>query len=320
MKKTIISTIIITAILTFFITRYFVSPLQDEHNEGHNENHDIRESESESELALTPEVLKEFGIVLGTVSYGVLEKTIELPGEVKIDPDRLAHITPRFDGVVKEVFKQIGDRVHKGDLLAIIESNESLTAYELRSSIDGIVIDMHFTKGETAQRPDHYFAVADLSEVWVDLSVYQKYLPQLNIGQSATILINTEIPEVAGTISYLSPTIDEHTRTATARVVMKNIDGEFRPGQFVMGRIIVDKIQSSIIIPKTALETINEQTVVFVIDEHGFEPRIVLIGKENHKNVEILSGLTVGQEYVMKNGFVLKAQIAKGTFSGGHNH
>ncbi len=306
MKKTIISTIIITAILTFFITRYFVSPLQDEHNEGHNENHDIRESESESELALTPEVLKEFGIVLGTVSYGVLEKTIELPGEVKIDPDR--------------VFKQIGDRVHKGDLLAIIESNESLTAYELRSSIDGIVIDMHFTKGETAQRPDHYFAVADLSEVWVDLSVYQKYLPQLNIGQSATILINTEIPEVAGTISYLSPTIDEHTRTATARVVMKNIDGEFRPGQFVMGRIIVDKIQSSIIIPKTALETINEQTVVFVKDEHGFEPRIVLIGKENHKNVEILSGLTVGQEYVMKNGFVLKAQIAKGTFSGGHNH
>ena len=322
MKKTIIGTIVITAIITFFITRHFILPQQDGHHDeqGNNDEQDDHEGESEAGLVLTPAILKEFGIVLGTVSGGVLEKTIELPGEVKIDPDRLAHITPRFDGVVKEVFKQIGERVEINQLLAVIESNESLTAYELRSSIDGIVIDMHFTKGETAQRPDHYFAVADLSEVWVNLSVYQKYLPQLSIGQSATILINSEIPEVAGTISYISPTIDEHTRTATARVVMKNINGEFRPGQFVVGRIVVNKIQSSIIIPKTALETVNGLPTVFVEDEHGFEPKVVKIGKENNQSVEILSGLDLGQKYVMKGGFVLKALMAKSSFGDGHGH
>ncbi|NIA18583.1 MAG: efflux RND transporter periplasmic adaptor subunit [Simkaniaceae bacterium] len=322
MNKKILGTIVITAIFTFFVTRYFILPPQDDHHDEHgtNEQLDDHEGESGAELVLTPEVLDEFGIVIGTVSEGVLEKTIELPGEIQIDPDRLAHITPRFDGVVKEVFKQIGDQVIKNELLAVIESNESLTAYELRSSIDGIVIDMHFTKGETAQRPDHFFAVADLSEVWVDLSVYQKYLPQLKIGQKATILINTNIPKVVGTISYLSPTIDEHTRTATARVILKNIDGKFRPGEFVTGQIVVDQIHSTIVVPKTALETVNGLPVVFVKDEHGFEPQVVTIGKENHINVEILSGLELEQEYVTEGGFVLKAQMAKSSFSGGHSH
>ena len=155
MYKQIIIAIVITAIITFYGTQYFLAHNHEsaghtEHHDGHGDEHG---EEHGSELSYSPEILKEFGIQIGIAAGGVLEEIIELPGEIKIDPDRLAHITPRFDGVVKEVFKQIGDRVKKNELLAIIESNESLTAYELRSSINGIVIDMHFTKGNcTAAR------------------------------------------------------------------------------------------------------------------------------------------------------------------------
>ena len=318
MNKQILITIVITAILTFFGTRFFVH--HDHENTGHPKHHDDHGDEHGSRLSYSPEILKEFGIQIGTASGGVLEEIIELPGEIQIDPDRLAHITPRFDGVVKEVFKQIGDRVKKDELLAIIESNESLTAYELRSSINGIVIDMHFTKGETAQRPDHFFAVADLSEVWVNLSVYQKYLPQFRVGQPANILLSSDLPPVSGSISYISPTLDVQTRTATARVVLKNKDSKFRPGQFITGQVTVDRINCKVLIPKTALETVNDQPVVFVKDEHGIESVPVQIGKENNHSVEILSGLKIGQKYVKKGGFILKAQLAKGSFGGGHSH
>ena len=318
MNKQILITIVITAILTFFGTRFFVH--HDHENTGHPKHHDDHGDEHGSRLSYSPEILKEFGIQIGTASGGVLEEIIELPGEIQIDPDRLAHITPRFDGVVKEVFKQIGDRVKKDELLAIIESNESLTAYELRSSINGIVIDMHFTKGETAQRPDHFFAVADLSEVWVNLSVYQKYLPQFRVGQPANILLSSDLPPVSGSISYISPTLDVQTRTATARVVLKNKDSKFRPGQFITGQVVVDRNNCKVLIPKTALETVNDQPVVFVKDEHGIEPVPVQIGKENNHSVEILSGLKIGQKYVKKGGFILKAQLAKGSFGGGHSH
>ena len=322
MNKQILITIVITATLTFFGTRFFTTHNHDNasHTEHHDDHGDEHGDEHGSELSYSPEILKEFGIQIGTASGGVLEEIIELPGEIQIDPDRLAHITPRFDGVVKEVFKQIGNHVKKDELLAIIESNESLTAYELRSSINGIVIDMHFTKGETAQRPDHFFAVADLSEVWVNLSVYQKYLPKFRVGQSANILLSSDLPPVSGSISYISPTLDEHTRTATARVILKNKDSQFRPGQFITGQVVVDRNNCKVLIPKTALETVNDHPVVFVQDEHGIEPVPVQIGKENNHSVEILSGLKIGQKYVKKGGFILKAQLAKGSFGGGHSH
>ena len=318
MNKQILITIVITAILTLLGTRFFVH--HDHENTGHSEHHDDHVDEHGSGFLYSPEILKEFGIQIGTASGGVLEEIIELPGEIQIDPDRLAHITPRFDGVVKEVFKQIGDRAKKDELLAIIESNESLTAYELQSSINGIVIDMHFTKGETVQRPDHFFAVADLSEVWVNLSVYQKYLPQFRVGQPANILLNSDLPPVSGSISYISPTLDEHTRTATARVILKNKDSQFRPGQFITGQVVVDRNNCKVLIPKTALETVNDHPVIFVKDEHGIEPVTVQIGKENNHSVEILVGLKIGQKYVKKGGFILKAQLAKGSFGGGHSH
>ena len=83
---------------------------------------------------------------------------------------------------------------------------------------------------------------------------------------------------------------------------------------------MVDRNNCKVLIPKTALETVNDHPVVFVQDEHGIEPVPVQIGKENNHSVEILSGLKIGQKYVKKGGFILKAQLAKGSFGGGHSH
>lgn len=322
MKKPIISSIIITAIITFFITNHFSKPIQNDHQDEHNneEYRNDHEEKVESELNLNPEILEEFGIVLGSVSEGTLEKITELPGEIQIDPDRLAHITPRFEGIVKKVFKQIGERVEKNELLAVIESNESLTAYEVRSEIAGTVIEMHLTTGETINNSDHGFTVADLSEVWANLSVYQKDLPFIHLGQKTMIITDSKSPGISGTISYISPILDEHTRTATARVIINNSDGFFRPGQFITGQIITEREIVPILVPKTALQTIKDQTVVFIKDEHGFNPQKVHVGRSNEKSIEILSGIGPGQKYVVEGGFTLKAELAKSSFGEGHSH
>ena len=75
-----------------------------------------------------------------------------------------------------------------------------------------------------------------------------------------------------------------------------------------------------IIIPKTAIETVKGLPVVFAKDEHGFEPVYIRIGRENSEFVEIISGLKLEQQYIKKGGFILKAQMLKSSFSGGHNH
>ncbi|MDP6685195.1 MAG: efflux RND transporter periplasmic adaptor subunit [Candidatus Marinimicrobia bacterium] len=322
MKKQILIIIAATVVVTFLGTQYFFHHSHENkshsaHHDGHTHKHD---DEHHSELSFSPEILKETGIQIGIASEGFLEERIDLPGEIQISPDRLAHITPRFEGVVKEVFKQIGDDVLKDEVLAVIESNESLTDYELRSSMNGVVIAMHFTKGETARKQDHYFEVADLSEVWAILSVYQKYLAQLQIGQITNILLSSGTKSVSGKISYISPTLDKDTRTASARVILENTDSQFKPGQFITGQIVINKSNCKVLIPKTALETVNEHTVVFVYDGHIFEPSVLTLGKENQSHVEVLSGLNIGQQYVKENGFILKAQLGRDMFDGGHIH
>ena len=278
------------------------------------------EEHSEESVQLTQDEMDEFGIEIATASPGKLEQHIDLTGEIVIDPDRLAHIFPRFPGIVKEVRKKIGDDVIKGEVLAVIESNESLTPYEVKSLIGGKVIDMHLTMGEVIANGGHTITIADLSKVWVNLSVYQKDLTNIRIRQKVSISAGPNTREVSGNISYISPIVDEKTRTATARVVLNNLDGYWRPGLVVNAKTIVGNETVSVYVLKTALETFETRTVVFVQHEEGFVPQPVTVGRNNTKAVEIVAGLNPGQVYVSKGGFTLKAELQKEAFGEGHEH
>ncbi|MEZ4746429.1 MAG: efflux RND transporter periplasmic adaptor subunit [Calditrichia bacterium] len=279
------------------------------------------EHDSHSEmLQLSDAELAEFGIEIDTASAGTVQQHRDLTGEIVIDPDRLAHIIPRFPGIVKKVHKKIGDRVSAGDVLAIIESNESLAPYEITSLIDGTIIEMHLTKGEAVNDNSHDIIIADLSYVWADLAVFQKDLEHVQVGQRATISAGESMPPFTGKVSYISPTMSEAKRTATARVIVANPNGHWRPGLFVNAEVVTAAIEVPVAVPKSALERFENRTVVFVKTPDGFRPQPVSIGRENHVAVEIRAGLQPGEIYVAKNGFTLKAELEKGAFGDGHAH
>jgi cobalt-zinc-cadmium efflux system membrane fusion protein len=328
-NKLIITITLVVGIIIGMIVKEMVFSVNDSHTSdgiAHQEGADgHKEADEESahgeEIArLSDAELQEFGIELAEAGEGQIQLHIDLTGEIKIDPDRLAHIFPRFPGIVREVRKKIGDRVKKGEVLAIIESNESLSPYEVTSLIDGTVIEMHLTKGEVINDASHDIVVADLSYVWADLNVYQKDLQYIQSGQRVAISGGAKMPEAQGKISYISPVLNESTRTAIARVVLPNPDGRWRPGLFVNGRVVTETVAVPLAIPKTALETYEDQTVVFVKTADGFKPQPVSIGRSNRTHVEILEGLKPGQTYVAKGAFTLKAEIQKESFGGGHGH
>ncbi|HEY6435901.1 MAG TPA: efflux RND transporter periplasmic adaptor subunit, partial [Ignavibacteriaceae bacterium] len=283
----------------------------DEHNE--NEEHS-------EVIKISDEVMKEFGIEVKEAGPGVIKNHIDLTGEIKAEPSKISHIVPRFSGIVQQVNKTVGERVSKGEVLAIIESNESLTTYEVQSLIDGTIIEMHMTQGELIGTEAHAFTIADLDKVWAMLSVYQKDLDKIRIGQNAKVSIGSIDTEEMGKISYLSPIVDEKTRTASARVILNNQSGKWRPGMFVTAKVYVSETKTQVVIEKTALQTIDDEKVVFVKEAEGFVPQIVKVGKENDDTVEILSGLKAGQQYVSKGAFTLKAEVLKESFGGGHGH
>ena len=266
----------------------------------------------EAHVRLSPEQMTAFEVTVTEAGPGTVDLGLELPCEVHPNGDRLAHIVPRFPGIVKDVRKTIGDVVHAGDVLAVIESSESLAPYQLSTLMDGTIIEKHLTRGEAVDREKQVFAIADLSAVWVDCSVFQKDLGRVSVGRRVRVSAGIDAPDAEGEISYITPVVDQPTRTATARVVLENTEGLWRPGMFVAVRVLAPA-SVAIAVPHGAVQTIGPERVVFVEAEDGFVPRPVKTGRSGGDRVEILSGLAPGERYVAANAFLLKAELGKGS-------
>ena len=341
----------------------------------------------------------EFGIQVAAAAPGELKVRVDTPGEVLVNPDRVAHISPRVPGVAVETFANVGDRVRQDQVLAVLhsrelselksvylvarerlelarttfdrekslwdqsisserlfleaknglaaalielqaasqklrtlgfptayldelsfEDGERFTRYVMTAPIQGTVIRKHIVRGEVLQEDSEAFVVADLSSVWVLLTAYQKDLPFLRVGQSVRIEAGQGGPATTGAIDYVSPIVDEATRTASVRVVLANEDGRWRPGSFVTATISADAVEVPLMVPGSAVQILEHESVVFLETGEGFEPHPVEIGRTDRTHAEILSGLEAGEAYVSRGAFVLKAQLDKGAFGEGHAH
>jgi len=284
------------------------------------ETYDVHDNEHEESITLNDDQIKELGIVLDIVSTKNIRLHKNLTGEIVPDPDKLAHIVPRFQGIVKKVYKEIGDKVSKDEVIAIIESNESLVTYEVTSSMNGSVLDMHMTPGELIGDDTHIVTIADLRNIWVELSIYQNDLNTIKVGQTAETYYDKIENAVSGKIFYISPTVDEHTRTATARVRLSNNNGYWRPGMFVTSRIKTQDMNIKHAVKLSAIQNLDGQKVVFTKNANHFIPQPITIGRSNNEYVEVLRGLLEGQTYIAEGAFTFKAEILKESFSGDHGH
>ncbi len=204
----------------------------------------------------------------------------------------------------------------------LAKTDERLAWYPLRAPFDGTVIEKHLTLGEKHGDDSGAFTIADLSSVWVDIAVYQKDLAYVQKGMNVRISAGAGMPSADGVIAYVSPVVDEKTRTAMARVVLPNSSGEWRPGLFVSTEIAIEEESASVVVPKSAIQRIGEESVVFLDTIEGLEPVPVSLGRSNASHVEVLSGLAAGQRYVAQGGFELKAKITTSGLGAhaGHGH
>jgi multidrug efflux pump subunit AcrA (membrane-fusion protein) len=212
----------------------------------------------------------------------------------------------------------LGTGVHEDH----IDPHRMLGWYPLRAPFDGTVIDKHITLGEKLGDDDVPFTIADLGTVWVDIRVYQRDLPFVHQGQEVTLLAGPGGREQKGTVSFVSPIVDHQTRTALARIVLPNPDGAWRPGMFVDARISTQESHVPVVVPKSALQMMGEETVVFVETEQGLEARNITVGASDPNRVEVASGLEPGERYVVEGAFELKAMLVVSGMGShaGHGH
>ncbi|MDU3130864.1 MAG: efflux RND transporter periplasmic adaptor subunit, partial [Bradyrhizobium sp.] len=178
------------------------------------------------------------GVTLAEAGPATLSDTLAFNGVLRANQEALVQVTPRFPGIVRAIRKRIGDSVAKDELLASIESNQSLTAYDLKAPIGGTIIDRQISLGEYASEQKPAFVVADLSTIWVDLSIYRQDLRRVRLDDEVLIDPDDGRGPIKGNVSYIAPVGASETQTALARVVLGNADGRLRPGLFVTARLV----------------------------------------------------------------------------------
>ncbi|MFZ5532210.1 MAG: efflux RND transporter periplasmic adaptor subunit [Pseudomonadota bacterium] len=192
------------------------------------------------------------------------------------------------------------------------------TRYELRSPIDGVVVEKHIALGEAVKDDATVFVIADLSTVWAEMTVYAKDLNAVKVGQKATVKAAAFDSTSSGTVFYVGSLVGEQTRTAKARIVLPNPEGVWRPGLPVNVELVAGEVEVPVAVSQEAIQTVRDWTVVFGRYGDQFEARPVELGRSDGKFVEVVGGLNAGEQYAAKNSFLIKAELGKAGAS--HDH
>ncbi len=351
---------------------------KEEKGHGHEEEEHGEEGHDEEGLKISSEQMAVSGVQTAKVRQGDLSHQVSVPGRITADADRMAQIVPKVSGVVTEARKNLGDKVTKGEVLALVESREMAEAaaeyqaaqrsgelarttynrektlwekkvtaeqdylmaknawqeaqirldlakqkiqtlggangkasryHELKSPIDGVVIERELTLGEFVDTSHKAFTVADLSVLWVETAIAPDDLQKVKEGQAAIITAGGR--EAEGKLVFVSPVINPDTRSAKAIIELQNTEGTWRSGDYANAAILTDTQNAGLVIPENAVQTIEGKTVVFVKTKDGFEKRNIATGKKDGRNVEVSSGLSAGEVIATGNTFVLKAEAGK---------
>ncbi|MCC6348940.1 MAG: efflux RND transporter periplasmic adaptor subunit [Candidatus Eisenbacteria bacterium] len=285
----------------------------------HTDEHGHDEHGAEGVVELTAAAARNAHLRVAAAGPATIATLVEAPGEIHLNAERVLEIRPRFPGVVRELRKRVGDAVRAGEVVAVVQSNESLTDYEVISSMTGTVLARPAVTGSAVSHESSLMTLADLSTVWADFAIYPQWVGRIRAGLEATIVAQNR-PDLSarGTIRYVGPLLEQDTRVSSARVVLDNPHGAWTPGLFVTARVAVDRARAAVAVPDEALVRMPDGPAVFVAEGLRFEVRPVTTGRSDGRLTEILTGLAAGDSVVVANAFVLRSELSKG--EAGHEH
>lgn len=212
-------------------------------------------------------------------------------------------------------------------LRARLESNSSGASDSeaprliLRAPFDGRVVDRKVTPGSLVEALQPLMTVANLSSVWVFLQAYEKDLALLHNGLAVTIRSEAYPQEsFKGRIDFVGSTLDSASRTVRLRATVDNRSEKLKPGMFVKAHVDVPKpveeAKLILVVPQSALQTLEGRTTLFVQAEPGvFERRFVEVGHSFEGFTEVLAGVKAGDVVVTEGSFVVKSEFAKASLA-----
>lgn len=285
------------------------------HGHGSDDNHD----ENDGLVRISDVGLETSRIDVKVAKKEGLQLSLEVNGYIIPNPYHTSNLRPRYPGVVKKVHVKLGQRVKKGQKLATVQANGSETNFDIVASFPGVIFEKDLVIGQFVSVSHEMFKVSNLSSVWAELSIPENFVQRIRKGMKTTVRNWDGDASFTGSISYLSSIIYEDSQSIMARVVIDNKTANWRPGVFVKAVVFIESLADVISVNKSAIQTLEGKRVVFIEQSEGvFIPQPVELGRSNTNRVEVVSGIKLGDRYVVSNSYILKADFLKSEAS--HEH
>lgn len=191
---------------------------------------------------------------------------------------------------------------------AVVQSPPSFEI-PIKAPIDGEIVEQDVSVGQLIQPGNtQCFLVSDISSVWVLVNVYQKDLPYVQTGDSATIQTDTYPDVFHGRISYVAPALDPNTRTLQARIETANPGGKLKKDMYVTATVNAGAIRDAITLPDAAVlrDSENEPFVYTLTSANQFGRHGVTLGESMDGQTEITAGLKAGDRVVGNGSLFLQ--------------
>ena len=284
---------------------------------GHTDTSEDHDDVPESTTIPTA-MAEQSGIRAAPVAAGTIADEHDVQGLLTPVDGRVAQVMARFPGPIRSLRANVGDTIKAGQVLASIESNLSLTTYTVSAPISGVVLARQAQVGGVAGEGTPLFEIGDLSTLWVDLHIFGNDTQHITAGVPVTVSRMTDGVTQATTLERVLPGTATASQSTVARATLRNDDGLWRPGAAVKARIVVATRPAAQVVPLSALQTMEGKDVVFVRTGETYTARPVRLGARDANQVEVLEGLTLGDDVVTAQSYVVKADIGKAGAS--HEH
>ncbi|GAB6068273.1 efflux RND transporter periplasmic adaptor subunit [Methylothermus subterraneus] len=190
------------------------------------------------------------------------------------------------------------------------QTGRIMKSLHIHSPFDGYVVNVGVREGQYVTPQTELYLIADLSKVWVYADIYEYELPWVRVGNPAEITL-TAVPGrvFKGKVVYVYPYADPKTRTVKVRLEFANPDLTLKPELFANATIHTRPKPGVLAIPSEAVVRTGLKDHVFVAKGEGrFEPRIVQLGVPASGWVEVLAGLSEGEEVVVSGQFLIDSE------------
>ncbi|MBO5690727.1 MAG: efflux RND transporter periplasmic adaptor subunit [Spirochaetaceae bacterium] len=236
-----------------------------------------------------------------------LDEYLEFGGDVVAASS--VDVMPDTSGKIANIRVRVGDYVEKNQILAYVDPSRPGMTYEsspIRAPVAGTVTAFPVSVGSMVAPSVSIAKISNTKNLEINISVAERFVSRIEVGQPALLTFDSYPGEVfTAKVAEVNPVLDTTSRSMGVKLVLDPPDNRIKIGMYCRVKLITESKSGVVAIPREAIVNRSGQESVFVVNGNTVENRTISVGITVDNMVEVVSGLSAGNEVVVSGQTLL---------------